>query len=117
MSIPSINELMGPILEILSDSELHGRDEIIDKIAVRFGLKQSDIEQTIGATSNTKLGNQIDWVRAYFTQHRIIETPEKSQFRITTMGLKVFHNHLSELSISFLDNHFRTESDAEDNKR
>lgn len=112
MPIPSVNELMGPVLEIIGDGKLHGRDEIMGKIVTKFGLGPADIEATVGDTSNSKLGNQIDWVRAYFTQYGIIETPERSHIRITDVGLKLLHNHLSEVSISFLNTYFDLEARA-----
>ncbi|HLV35360.1 MAG TPA: winged helix-turn-helix domain-containing protein [Spirillospora sp.] len=62
MAIPSVNELMGPVLEILGDAQLHSREEIIDKIATKFGLTPADIEETVADTTNSKIGNQIDWV-------------------------------------------------------
>jgi restriction system protein len=103
MAIPEVNPLMGPVLELLADGKIHTRAEIIEEIAAKFNLTDAELKAKMSNTNSSKLGNHIDWVRAYFTQHKLIETPTKSQVHITARGLKIYRNHLAELSISFLN--------------
>ena len=35
MAIPEVNELIGPVLEILADGKIHIRAEIIEKMAAK----------------------------------------------------------------------------------
>jgi restriction system protein len=111
MAYPNVNELLLPVLEILGDGKNHDRIEIIDLLSKRFNLTQEERDRTSG-NNNLVFGNLIDFVRNYFTQHQLIETPTRGNFHITKCGQYVLRHHASALSIQFL-NSFRCASTEE----
>lgn len=101
MSIPGIDELLVPFLEILSDTKSHNRNELIETLGNKFGLSNEERLQR-DAGNNLVFGNRIDWCRSYFVTAKFIENRDDHSFQITPKGLEALRNDKSNISVKYL---------------
>ncbi len=104
MPIPSVNDLMLPVLQLLSDGEPHHLEEAVFMVQREFNLSLADLREQLDS-GNYAIDNRIDWVRSYFTQHNIAENLGDGWFRILPCGQRMLADHPHDLSITFLNNY------------
>lgn len=105
MPIPSVNELMLPILEMLADGKKHSVEESILLVRERFEISLQDMRIKLN-NGQYKIDNQIHWVRAKFTEHGLAENLGNGWFQILPCGHYVLRNHADELDNAFLNRFF-----------
>lgn len=87
MAIPKYNELMFPVLEVLSDEKDHSLKEIVDILGRKYKL--TDEELSIEIPSGGKLFyGRVGWARTYLKAAKLIDSPKRSIFSINERGKK-----------------------------
>jgi len=55
MAIPKYDEIMLPLLKVLSDGQVHTKRELVEKIADHFRLTADEREQMLPCTRATRM--------------------------------------------------------------
>ena len=87
MAIPKYNELMFPVLEVLSDEKEHSLKEIVEILGKKYKL--TDEELSIEIPSGGKLFyGRVGWARTYLKAAKLIDSPKRAFFSINERGKK-----------------------------
>ena len=87
MAIPKYNDLMFPVLEVLSDEKEHSLKEIVEILGKKYKL--TDEELSIEIPSGGKLFyGRVGWARTYLKAAKLIDSPKRSIFSINERGKK-----------------------------
>ena len=102
MTIPDYQSIMLPLLKFAGDNQEHTIREAIDHIADTFKLTEQDRKEVLPSGSQYIIDNRVGWARTYLKKAGLLETPKRSYFKITDLGLDVLKKNLSEINIKFL---------------
>ena len=103
MAIPTYDELMYPVLKVLSDNIERSGEEISNIIADE--LKLSDEERNRIYPNNSKkiFKDRVAWARTYLKKAGLIFSPQRATSKITKEGLKVIKKAPSKLDLKYLE--------------
>jgi restriction system protein len=98
--IPSIAELMVPVLKILTDGNPHNKKEIDNAIASEFGVTESEMKEKISCGAN-KFKNRMGWVLINLKNKGLL-TKEGKEYRITEIGIHAVNASSNRLTTKFI---------------
>ncbi len=102
MTIPDYQSIMFPLLKFAGDNQEHTIREAIDHIAETFKLTEEDRKEVLPSGSQYIIDNRVGWARTYLKKAGLLETPKRSYFKITDLGLDVLKKNPSEINVKFL---------------
>ena len=102
MTIPDYQSIMLPLLKFAGDNQEHTIREAIDHIADTFKLTEQDRKEVLPSGSQYIIDNRVGWARTYLKKAGLLETPKRSYFKITELGVDVLKKNLPEINIKFL---------------
>lgn len=91
MAIPKYDELMIPVLEVLSDKKEHRITEIVDILAKKLKLTNEELEEKISSGSN-KFAGRVGWARTYLKAAKLIDSTRRAYFVINERGEKALQD-------------------------
>ena len=92
MAIPKYNDLMFPVLEVLSDEKEHSLKEIVEILGKKYKL--TDEELSIEIPSGGKLFyGRVGWARTYLKAAKLIDSPKRAFFSINERGKKALKDN------------------------
>lgn len=86
MTIPTYDKFYGPLLEFLSDGEIHNSKETIHYCTQAFHLSEEDQQALLPSGKKAILDDRVGWARTYLKKAGLIETPFRGRYRITAKG-------------------------------
>jgi restriction system protein len=104
--IPGFQEMMLPVLQILSDGKEHSRQQLIREIADHFQLTKRQRDELLPSGKDTVVANRTTWVTVYLGKAGLILKPERSVFVITDEGKKLLKSPPTVVNIAFLKENF-----------
>lgn len=105
MKIPTYEELMLPILRILSEQgELHRR-EYSRKVGENLKLNQEDIKKKLPSGRETYLSNWSGWAGWYMQQAGLCEKPRRGYLKITKAGRELLEKSPIKIDNKVLSNY------------
>lgn len=102
MSVPKYYEMHKPILECLSDGQVHMMKELKVYIIKYFQLTEEDISALLPSGTQTYLTNRIGWARTYLKKAGLIESPARAVFQITKAGEEALHENPDVIDQKYL---------------
>lgn len=102
MPIPTYEDLMKPLLEVLADGQPRAVKEVVDRLADRLGLTDEERAALLPSGRQPLFDNRVGWARTYLKKAGLIETPQRGTVRITERGKKVLANKPSKINREFL---------------
>lgn len=103
MTIPDYQSIMLPLLKFTRDNKEHAIREAIDYIADAFGLTEQDRKEVLPSGSQYIIDNRVGWARTYLKKAGLLESPKRSYFKITELGLDVLKKNPSGINVKFLE--------------
>lgn len=100
--IPKYFEMHKPILQFLSDGNIHSLKELKAAVIQTFHLTEADLAQVLPSGRQTYFANRVGWARTYLKKAGLIESPSKGMFRITQEGQKVVQENPPVIDNSYL---------------
>lgn len=104
MKIPKFNEMMLPILKLLSDGEIHSSQEISNYLAKFFNLSEEEVNLRMPNSNKSYFYDRVNWAKTYLRKAVLIESLTRSTVIITERGNSILKENLSEISKSYLMN-------------
>lgn len=102
MSVPKYYEMHKPILECLSDGQVHMMKELKVYVIKYFKLTEEDVTALLPSGTQTYLTNRIGWARTYLKKAGLIESPARAVFQITKAGEDVLHDNPDVIDQKYL---------------
>lgn len=102
MAIPTYEEVMLPLLKLISDGKVYNYKYCEEKLAKEFGL--TDDEVNLKLQSGIKVFyDRIIWAKTYLKNAGLIETPKRGQFKISLRGIGLLKENLTTLNSKYLE--------------
>jgi restriction system protein len=88
MPIPKYDEIMLPLLKVLSDGQSHTKRELTEKMADHFGLTADEREQMLPSTRATYIKHRTGWAAFGLRKAGLATNPVEGTLVITDEGRK-----------------------------
>ena len=99
--IPKYDEMILPILKIISDGKEYNNSKIEDELSKVFNL--TDEDRKIKHKSGVRVVyDRISWAKSYMKQAKLIEVPERGIFNISARGLQVLEDDVDLVDREYL---------------
>lgn len=93
MSIPDYQSIMLPLLRLASDKREHSFPELVDALAVEFGLSDAERRELLPSGGQFIFANRVGWARTYMKKARLLSAPKRGVVQITDRGLQVLREN------------------------
>lgn len=103
MAIPGFQDFMLPLLKLAADEKEHSIRDAIDSMAAVFNISDEEKQEWLPSGSARVLDNRVGWASTYLKKAGLLESPRRSYFRITPLGLKVLKTNPDCIDIKFLE--------------
>ena len=90
--MPTWDQFMVPVLEILSDGNVRGRRELYDLIANATRLTDEQRVETLNS-GQLKFENRIGWAITHLVKAKAISRPSRGHHSITDQGRQLLRDH------------------------
>ena len=89
MAIPDYQSLMNPVLSLMADNKTRSVRDVIEALAVLFNWTAEDLDERIPSGVQSVAQSRVGWAVTYLKKAGLIESPKRSQNRITPEGSRV----------------------------
>ena len=89
MPIPDFQSLMRPLLDCANDGKEHALREVIQRLAVHFGLTDAERKQLLPSGNQEVFVNRVAWAKTHLKMAGLLDSPKRGYLNITSLGLKV----------------------------
>jgi len=103
MAIPDFQSIMLPLLDFAGDEKEHTIREAIDHISDHYKLSEMERKDVLSSGQQYRIDNRVGWARTYMKKAGLLETPKRSYFKITDLGIAVLKNKPAEINVKFLE--------------
>jgi restriction system protein len=101
MAIPDFQKIMLPFLEHIKDGKEYKLQEISNLLAIYLKLTKEELDEKI-KQGTSRFDSRVHWVKTYFKQSKLIDTPRRGVFKINQRGLNVLKSKPDRIDIKFL---------------
>jgi restriction system protein len=88
MPIPSFEDLMNPLLQIIRDGNEHRLKVITNGISDKLNLTEEEKIQLMPGRNEKLFSNRVAWARAHLKKAGLIDAPRRGVVKITERGIK-----------------------------
>lgn len=103
MSIPDVQSIMRPFLEVAADGKEHSISEVTEELARKFKLTNKERTALLPSGQQGTFRNRIGWAKSYLTQAGALESPRRSFFQITVRGQRLLEDAPGRITIRELE--------------
>jgi len=93
---------MRPLLEAVSDGMEHPIREIVESLAHRLGLSESDRRQLLPSGKQEIFVNRVAWAKTHLKMAGLLEFPRRGLFKITPLGLELLSKSPDRIDLKVL---------------
>jgi len=103
MAVPDFQSFFKPLLDLAADGKEHSIQEAREVIAKVMVLPEADLKEPLPSGIQTKFENRVAWAKSYFIQAKVLESPRRSYFRITSRGMELHKAGHKRIDIRILN--------------
>jgi len=103
MAIPDYQSIMLPLLKFAGDKKEHSIRDAIVHISGLFNLSNEEKRELLSSGQQPIINNRTGWARTYLKKAGLLESPRKSYFKITDIGLNVLKQNPAEINSKYLE--------------
>jgi len=92
---------MYPVLKLLSDEKVRNSKEIRDQMTKLFKLTSEDLSETL-PSGGSRFVNRVAWAEVYLKRAGLLESPNRGEYAISTVGKTVVNSGISKIDIKYL---------------
>lgn len=86
MTIPTHEDAMLPVLDVLRDGEAHHRRALADIMAEYFQLTPEERVALLPSGKSPVIRSRTGWALSYMKQARLVQSPRRGWYQITDLG-------------------------------
>ncbi len=102
MAIPTFEEIMLPLLEVIKDRKEYPANEIRKAVSNYLDLTDKEKNQMLPSGRETYITNRVSWAKTYMKNAGLVEQTGKASVRITERGLDVLNENPSRIDRDYL---------------
>jgi restriction system protein len=102
MPIPDFQSLMRPLLDCASDGKEHASRDIVERLAVRFGLTDVERKQLLPSGNQEVFVNRVAWAKTHLKMACLLDSPKRGYLNITPLGLNVLSEFPERIDLKVL---------------
>jgi restriction system protein len=102
MPLPTYEDVMLPVLEILEASGPRHRRELAAAVADALHLSEVERLQTLPSGKATVIMSRVGWALAYLKQGRVVASPRRGVYQVTDRGKDILARKPSKIDAEFL---------------
>ncbi|MGD9494267.1 MAG: restriction endonuclease [Bacteroidales bacterium] len=100
--IPDYQTFMLPFLRQLADKQEHKFRDIIESLAEKFGVTETERKELLPSGAQSIFDNRVGWARTYLKKAKLIESPKRGFSVITEDGLMVLKTKPVRIDVAYL---------------
>ena len=93
MAVPKFQELLMPILKILSGKEEQRIMSIGKQIATDLKLTEEDLQEKLPNWDGNLFRDRVSWAMSYLKKYQLVENTKKGFYQITERGIKTLEEN------------------------
>lgn len=97
MSIPTYEQVMLPLLELLRDENLYTNKECIDILAEKLNVTEEELRELLPSGKKKIFYDRVNWAKTYMKKAGLVEAPRRGTIKITQLGLELLLENQLEL--------------------
>ena len=101
MTVPSYQDMMLPMLELVSAGKKTISD-CLPALTQKFSLTPEDTQQMLPSGKQTLLSNRAHWARQYLSQAGLVVAIKRGHYEVTSAGSDLLLSHPARISIEVL---------------
>jgi restriction system protein len=102
MSIPDYQSIMLPFLKFSADKKEHPVKDAIEYLAGTLHVSEEERRKLLSSGQQAIFDNRVGRARTYLKKAGLIESPKRSFFKITTLGVDVLAKKPEKIDAKFL---------------
>ncbi len=104
MSVPPLDELHRPVLEIAASAEQRlTRQHFVQRLSELFSLTEHDLQEMVPSGVQTRIENRANWAITDLKKAGLMDNPERNQWEITKSGRDYLATHSGIIKIGELE--------------
>lgn len=103
MAVPDFQSFFKPLLDVAGDGKEHSLKEARTIIASELKLSEEDLEERLPSGTQRTFYNRVAWVKSYFVQAKVFESPKRGYFIITDRGRELLKQGHDRIDIKILN--------------
>jgi restriction system protein len=103
MSIPTYEDCMLPLLELLSDGQERSISQVEEALAERFGLSPAERAQLLPSGQQSVFKNRIGWARTYMRKAGLVDAPRRGVLKIADRGVQTLAAKPAKIDARYLE--------------
>jgi len=103
MAVPDFQSMMLPLLELYSDKQEHGTQEIIEALSKKLKLTDEEKNELLPSGKQSKFRNRLGWATIYLMKSGILKRPSEGKYIITQRGLEVLGEKPRQINMKYLE--------------
>jgi restriction system protein len=102
MAVPKFFDFFDVFLHALEDGESHSAKEVLELIASRMNITDSDRAELLPSGKKSRFYDRVLWARTYLNKAGLIETPHRGIYRITSEGRRALSSG-EKIDLTYLE--------------
>jgi len=102
VAIPAFEDIILPLLRFLKDGKSHSMKEAEEYLSNFFNLSKEERNQMKPSGNETIFHNRLHWAKFYLKKAHLLDSPPRSNFKITPRGLSVLKENLEKIDTKYL---------------
>ena len=102
MALPTYEDVMLPVLQILEASGPRHRRELVAAVSDALHLSEAERQRTLPSGKATVIVSRVGWALAYLKQARVVESPSRGVYRLTDRGKGILASTPARIDGKFL---------------
>ena len=97
MAIPTYEQLMLPLLEVLRNESIYTNKECIDILAEKLNITEEELRELLPSGKKKVFYDRVNWAKTYMKKAGLVEAPRRGTMRIMQLGLELLQENPLEL--------------------
>lgn len=97
MAIPTYEQIMLPMLELLKDENTYNNKECVEKLSERLNLTAEEVRELLPSGRRSIFYDRVTWAKTYLKQAGLVEAPRRGEVKITQLGLELLQENPVEI--------------------
>jgi restriction system protein len=102
MSVPDYQAILLPLMQLASDGKEHSFRESIEYAAKFLKISDDDRKTLLPSGTQSTFDNRVGWAKTHLLKAKLLESPRRSIFQITTRGREVLSHKPPKINVKFL---------------
>lgn len=102
--IPDYQNIMLPLLKVMSNEKTHKLRELIEILGGHFNLTDIERKELLPSGSQAIFDNRVGWAKFYLEKADLLKTEKRGHYKITELGKNFLNSNPSELKTKDLEN-------------